>query len=99
MVSFECSWSFDASPSVWLLPGMILELSSVSGLVAHRSLSASLERAGSSGSTRWKDIGEEDTLPSTRWEEYNSLLAMMKAQRCRRIVDGGWNVQKKCFLY
>ena len=36
--------------------GMILELSSVSGGMAHRRSSASFERAGSKGSTRWKDI-------------------------------------------
>ena len=78
---------------------MILELNKVSGFVAHRSLSASFERAGGNGSTRWKDIGEGDALASIRWREYNALLAVMKAQSCIRIVGGGWNVQKKRFLY
>ena len=36
--------------------GMILDLNSGSGWMAHRWLSASFERAGSRGRTRWKDI-------------------------------------------
>ena len=39
--------------------GMILDLNSGSGWMAHRWLSASFERAGSKGSTRWKDIWED----------------------------------------
>ena len=47
---------FSLAAALVVSSGMILELIRVSGWMAHRSLSAWSERAGSRGSTRWKDI-------------------------------------------